>query len=188
MHEPYPPDVAATLRRIAEYEATVRRSWLTRFLGAAAHAPLISRLYRSVGPRLDTLLGRKLDGRVLAEVYGLPGLILVTRGAKTGLPRTAPLLYVRDGDDFVVVGTNFGQAHHPAWSNNLLAHPDATIEVGPARLDVRGSLVDEGQFRALWPRFVALGSVYETYLERSGRTPRMFRLSPRVGEGAGSGA
>ena len=46
------------------------------------------------------------------------------------------LIYVRDGADFMVVGSNFGQHHHPGWTANLLAHPDAFIEVGPERLPV----------------------------------------------------
>ena len=90
-----------------------------------------------------------------------------------------PLIYVRDGDDFVVVGTNFGQRHHPGWTANLMAHADASIEVGPERLPVTGELVDQATWERLWPRFVAIYPGYANYLTRCApRKPRMFRLHP----------
>lgn len=67
-----------------------------------------------------------------------------------------PLIYVRDGNDFMVVGTNFGQRQHPGWTANLLAHPDASIEVGPERLAVTGESADQPARERLWPRFVAI--------------------------------
>ena len=80
----------------------------------------------------------------------------------------------------MVVGTNFGQRHHPGWTANLLAHPDASIEVGPERLSVTGELVDEATWERLWPRFVAVYPGYANYLTRCApRKPRMFRLRPR---------
>ena len=91
-----------------------------------------------------------------------------------------PPIYVRDGDDFMVVGTNFGQRHHPGWTANLLAHPDASIEVGPERLPVTGELADQATWERLWPRFVAIYPGYANYLTRCApRKPRMFRLRPR---------
>ena len=123
-------------------------------------------------------LTRRFGGRVTARIHGVPALLLTTTGARSGLPRTSPLLYVRDGDDFLVVGTNFGQANHPAWTGNLMAEPRAAIEVGPERLAVVGAMVDEAEFGSLWPRFVAIYPGYAAYLERCGRSPRMFRLRP----------
>jgi len=64
----------------------------------------------------------------------------------------------------MVVGTNFGQRHHPGWMANLLAHPDASIEVGPEQLSVTGELVDQATWERLWPRFVAVYPGYANYL------------------------
>jgi deazaflavin-dependent oxidoreductase (nitroreductase family) len=61
---------------------------------------------------------------------GAPILLLTTTGARTGQPRTAPLVYARDGDRFVVVASRAGAAVNPAWYHNLLAHPLATVELG----------------------------------------------------------
>jgi len=57
--------------------------------------------------------------------------VVITTGARTGWLRVSVLLYVRRGQDFAVIGTNFGQPQHPAWTANLLSHPEAAIEVGP---------------------------------------------------------
>jgi deazaflavin-dependent oxidoreductase (nitroreductase family) len=166
------------LQRIAEYEATVRPRPLTRLLRVISRWRAFAWFYRRVGPRIDPWLMKRWQGRLVARVYGVPALLLGTRGAKTGLLRSTPLLYLRDGDDFIVVGTNFGQAHHPAWTANLLARADASVEVATARVEVTAHLVDEQTFAAHFPRFVAIYPGYALYLERSGRSPRMFRLCP----------
>jgi hypothetical protein len=72
---------------------------------------------------------RKTHGQIISRWYGLPALLLATTGAKSGQRRVQPLVYVRDGRDFAIVGTNFGQTHHPAWTANLLAHPAGQREL-----------------------------------------------------------
>jgi deazaflavin-dependent oxidoreductase (nitroreductase family) len=170
--------LADKLQRIADYErgrrktvpGVIRSVWRTRAYAA---------FYRWYGPKADPRLYRKTQGRAALQL-GFPVLLLTTTGAKSGLPRLMPLIYVRDGDDFVVVGTNFGQRHHPGWTANLLAHADASIEVGPEQLSVTGELVDQAAWERLWPRFVATYPSYANYLTRCApRKPRMFRLRPR---------
>jgi deazaflavin-dependent oxidoreductase (nitroreductase family) len=170
------PSGGTALERIAAYESTLRRGVVTSFLRVAGKSPLFALLYRRIGPIIDRWIARRGNGWFTARVYGMPALLLTCTGAKSGLPRTSPLLYVRDGDDFVVVGTNFGQQHHPAWTNNLLANPRAVIEVGPEKLDVTGVAVTEQEFKSLWGKFNEIYPGYAGYLERSGRMPRMFRL------------
>jgi deazaflavin-dependent oxidoreductase (nitroreductase family) len=170
---------STALQRIAEYETTVRPGPVTRMLRVMGRWRAFAWFYRRVGPRIDPWLMKRWQGRLVAKVYGVPVLLLGTRGAKSGLPRTTPLLYLRDGDDFILVGTNFGQAHHPAWTANLLATPDASIEVGIVRLEVSAEIVDEQTFATHFPRFVVIYPGYALYLERSGRSPRMFRLHPK---------
>ena len=128
---------------------------------------------RQVDPRIAHLR----QGRVMAAVYGFPMLMLHTIGARSGQPRSSPLLYVRDGDDLMLLGTNFGQAKHPAWTANLLAHPEAAVEIGPVRLKVDASLVDDATWERVFPSFVAVYPGYADYLgRREGLPPRMFRL------------
>jgi deazaflavin-dependent oxidoreductase (nitroreductase family) len=80
---------------------------------------------------LDRLLLRLTHGRVSIPgvVTGLPVIMLTTIGAKSGKLRTVPVVGLRDGDKVVVIASNYGQTHHPAWYYNLRAHPEATLEL-----------------------------------------------------------
>ncbi len=170
--------LAATLQRIAEHERG-RRASVPRVIRSVSRTRTFAAFYRRYGPKADPWLLRQTRGRAALRL-GAPILLLTTTGARSGLPRVMPLLYVRDGDDFFVVGTNFGQRHHPGWTANLMAHPDASIEVGPERLPVTGELADRATWERLWPRFVAAYPGYANYLTRCApRKPRMFRLHPR---------
>ncbi|MCA1006622.1 nitroreductase family deazaflavin-dependent oxidoreductase [Rhodococcus hoagii] len=102
---------------------------------------------------LDRLVFRLSGGRrtLTSLALGWPIVMLTTEGARSGLPRTVPLLGLPDGDQIVVIASNYGQAHHPAWYANLRAHPSASMTVagGPAqRIRAREA---EGDERArLW--------------------------------------
>ena len=102
-------DLATRLGEIAEYEHTVHSTLMTRIFRRLGPTKVFIALYRRFGPKVDPWVMRSRGGRTMTRLYGLPGLLLDTTGVKTGLVRTSPLLYVRDGDDFVVIGTNFGQ-------------------------------------------------------------------------------
>jgi deazaflavin-dependent oxidoreductase (nitroreductase family) len=172
-------DTAARLDALAEHERRVRAGPLTRLMRRLGRTPQFAAVYRRVGPVIDPRIAHIHEGRFMAKLYGFPVLILHTTGAKSALPRSSPLLYVRDGDDVMLIGTNFGQPKHPSWTANLLAHPEATVEVGPVRLPVRAEQVDQDTFDALFPAFVAVYPGYADYLgRREGLAPRMFRLRP----------
>jgi deazaflavin-dependent oxidoreductase (nitroreductase family) len=167
----------AKLRRISDHEKRVRGNPLTALTRRLSTTKAFADVYRRIGPKIDPTLIKVRDGRFLAGLYGFPFCTLHTTGAKSGQPRQSPLLYVRDGDDVMLLGTNFGQAKHPAWTANLLAHPDAAVEVGPVRLAVRAELVDDQTHERLFPSFVAVYPGYADYLgRREGLAPRMFRL------------
>jgi deazaflavin-dependent oxidoreductase (nitroreductase family) len=143
------------------------------------------RWFATVGRRLvpvDRALQRITKGRI--DKLGrrsLPTLLLTTVGAKSGQPRTVPLLYAIDGDSFVVTASNWGQRHHPAWSGNLLATPEATATVAGREIPVRAELA-EGELRErLWVEVTKVWPAYDTYSERSGRHLRVFLLRRRSG-------
>lgn len=84
---------------------------------------------------------------------GTPVLLLTTTGRRTGAARTVPLMYVRDGDRFIVVGSNFAAPDRdPAWWLNLKAHPVATVQLGKREQRVRARRLEEGAATELWPR------------------------------------
>ena len=154
---------------------------IRRLVRRAGHTRTLSRLAPLLVPA-DRLVGRLTGGRVVA--LGLvPSLILTTTGRRSGLPRRSPLLYVRDGDAFVVIGSNWGKTGQPAWSHNLLADPRATVTVGGRHLPVTARLATGAERERLWERLVAEWPAYRTYVERAGgRDIRVFRLTP-VSEG-----
>jgi len=80
---------------------------------------------------------RANHGKFTGPMAGRSILILTTTGARTGKERTAVLGYGRDGDRLVVIASNNGAAVAPAWYNNLLVHPTATVELGPEPFKVR---------------------------------------------------
>ena len=109
-----------------------------------------SKAFRKVGPKvvppLDRTLHKLTGGRVIVSRLMVPCMVLTTTGRKSGLPRESPLACVPDGDGgWWVVGSNFGQETHPAWTGNLIADPNATVSYehtrrrsSPHLLDRRG--------------------------------------------------
>ena len=127
---------------------------------------------------LDKWLFRKTGGR-----RGLSPrrtmFHLTTTGAKSGRPRSVPVLYLREGSTFWVMASNFGQEHHPAWSYNLLKNPDARVQIGDEGYDVRARLATDGEKERLWPRLVELYPSWKQYTRWTDRKFRLFALEPR---------
>ena len=135
-----------------------------------------SRLSNSLGARglrwagkLNIPLYRWSGGRIGGKVGKAPVLLLTTTGRKSGQQRTAPVVYLADGERMAIINTNAGNAKVPAWSFNLRANPEAEVEVGRRRIPIRARLA-EGEERAdLWRRHneqYAGFDFYETKLER----------------------
>src|SRR3954451_9439077 len=74
-------------------------------------------------------------------------LLLTVRGAKTGTPRTYPLAYHRDGNDYVVIASKGGAPTHPDWYRNVLVNPDVEVEVGAQRFKARARALPNGPER-----------------------------------------
>ena len=130
-------------------------------------------------PRLDRFVQRVTKGKVTLSGSQVPSLMLHCTGAKSGQPRDVPLACMPDGDSWYVVGSNYGQEKHPAWTANLLAHPDVAVTFRAQRTDVRARLLDPDEKAEVWPRLTAVWPMYDRYVERSGRDLRVFRLDPR---------
>lgn len=142
-----------------------RTRWFAR-LGRTASG-LDRRLQKATGGRWS-VLGRPT----------LPQLLLTTTGRTSGQPREALLLYAADGDGWVVIGSNWGQAHHPAWSGNLLADPRAAVTVAGVTTPVVGTLADDAERARLLPALLAVWPGYDDYAARTDRDLRVFRLAP----------
>ncbi len=119
-------------------------------------------------------------------MLGSPVLLLGTQGRKSGKRRTTPLLYLRDGDNMVVVASNGGTSSQPAWWLNLQASPEAAAQVGGRRLHVRAEAVGGEERRRLWGRLVQMYGPYEGYQRKTDREIPVVVLRPVVGSGPGS--
>jgi deazaflavin-dependent oxidoreductase (nitroreductase family) len=132
-----------------------------------------------VFPVIDRWLIPRTRGH-LKVALGQPILLLHTRGARSGEPRTTPLLYTPLDGRFIVVASKAGAAHHPAWYHNLRVHPDAvSVELEGRRIAVRPRLVEEPERSELWRRVYDNYNGYETYARRaSGRIIPLVVLEP----------
>ncbi len=128
--------------------------------------------------KLHTSLFRATAGRVGGRIVGSPVLLLNATGRKTGLRRTNPLLYLRDGDRYVTVASNGGTRGHPAWWLNLKAHPEATVEVGGCKVRVRAEEASTEEKARLWPKLVEMYPSYEGYQKKTDREIPVVVLHP----------
>lgn len=132
-------------------------------------------------PRIDKVLIPRTNGRL--SVMGVDKIGLVTTtGAKSGQQRTHPLALVDDGDGLLAIGSNYGRATHPAWSANLLAHPDCTIEFRGEPAAYRAELLAGEARETAWATAVDFYAGYEGYRASCApREIRVFRLRPVSG-------
>lgn len=135
-------------------------------------------MLRAVG-RYNVPLYRITRGRIGGRIGHAPVLLLTTTGRRSGRQRTAPVVFLRDGDRAIVIGSNAGNVNEPAWSLNLKANPDAEVEIRGVRRLVRAR-VAEGEERAdLWRRMNEQYAGFEDYERRTDRDIAVFALEPR---------
>ena len=145
---------------------------------------LVADRLKWLGTRGHSWLYRTSNGRLGGSIRGTPILLLTTTGRRSGKQRVTPLIYLRDGDDLVVIASNGGSPRPPAWWLNLQARPESTVELGRARLPVRAEEADAETAARLWPAFVAAFPGYEGYRTRTNRPFPIVLLRPVTPSGA----
>lgn len=131
---------------------------------------------------LDRLVLRLSGGRTTAAAFttGLPLITLTTTGAKSGRPRSVPLLGIPTGKDLIVIASNWGQARHPAWYYNLRAHPAVTVTVNGRTLPYVARELAGPERTRCWETAVATYAGYAAYLRRAkNRQIPVILLSPQ---------
>ena len=106
-------------------------------------------------------------------------LILHSSGRTSGHTRKNPLIYGRAGDDYLIVASKGGAADHPGWYKNLLAHPDAAIQVWDAQIPVTARTASPDEKRKLWPIMTKEWPAYDQYQQKTERDIPLVILSPR---------
>jgi len=126
---------------------------------------------------LDRWVLTRSGGRFTAlGPFGTPLLVLETTGARSGAARSTPLVYLLDGDRILVVGSNFGQEHHPAWSTNLLKTPRAHVTIAGVRYPVTATMLEGPERAEGWAMFEEAARPYRAYGSRTTREIRVFSL------------
>ncbi|MGC4961531.1 nitroreductase family deazaflavin-dependent oxidoreductase [Gordonia sp. DT101] len=148
-------------------------------------SPAVASLIK-VGSRLNAKVYKATGGR-LGNTWRIgaglrnpvPMCLLTTIGRKTGEPRTAPLLYLRTGDSFVVVASQGGLPKNPAWYLNLVANPEVTIQVGKEIHELTARTATDAERDDLWPQLVSLYADFDTYAAWTDREIPVVICEPR---------
>ena len=141
-------------------------------------------------PKFPGWLARRMSGMQLRAFRrrrggrakgGLHALILETRGARTGEPRTAMLGYLEEPpDSWLVIASLAGAARNPGWLYNLAKNPEATIEFGDGlRVPVRAETLDGPELEAAWARIAVEAPAYDNYRTKTDRGMSVLRLRRR---------
>ena len=148
------------------YLDLAERSWpvLNRLMGVHTW------VYRTSGGRL---------GEHIPFVRA-PMLLLDHVGARSGVHRTSPLLYIADGDEVAIIASKGGFPKHPAWYHNLKANPQTSAQIGPERRPVRAREATPTERERIWKRAVELWPQYEEYQARTNRQIPVVVLERRA--------
>jgi deazaflavin-dependent oxidoreductase (nitroreductase family) len=147
-------------------------------------SPLVPKLLK-YGGRAQVRLYRLTNGRIGGKWRigagfrkPVPVLLLDHVGRRSGQRYTVPLLYLRAGEDLVVVASQGGLPRHPQWYRNLLATPETTVQVGAEQRRVRARAAPPDEKAALWPRLVELYADFATYQAWTDRDIPVVVLEP----------
>ena len=112
---------------------------------------------------------RETNGEVGYIWNGAPTLLLTTTGRRTGEPSTTPLIFGRDGDDFVLVASQGGAPEHPGWYRNLVKHPEVELQVKDDIFRGLARTATDDERERLWRQMAEIWPHYDAYATRTDR-------------------
>jgi deazaflavin-dependent oxidoreductase (nitroreductase family) len=122
---------------------------------------------------------RETDGETGYLWNGAPILLLTSTGRRSGESRTTPLIFGRDGDDYLIVASMGGMPRHPWWYENLSANPEAEIQVMAGRIPVMARTAAPDEKPRLWQIMREIWPNYDEYQSRTEREIPVVILTPR---------
>ena len=131
--------------------------------------------------RVHDAIYKASGGRIGHRVLGVPTLLLHTTGRRSGEPRANSLVYLRDGDRYVVVASKGGADTAPAWLHNLRANPSVEVQIGPRRRAATARVIgpEDPDFERLWKGLNELnGDRYDAYQRKTTRRIPLVVLTP----------
>jgi deazaflavin-dependent oxidoreductase (nitroreductase family) len=171
---------AGYVDRLPAVEPSAPSSAIKRLMVGVALSPPGTWFYMNVASRIDPGLIRLSRGRIDSSFGMVPLLLLTTRGARSGLERTVPLLYFTQGDDVVLMASSFGRPRYPAWYHNLRANPEAGLYRRGIRGRYRAQEVEGAERDRLYALATGMYRGYGLYEQRvqGHRHVPVLRLSP----------
>ena len=124
---------------------------------------------------------RANGGKVGGQFEGAPLLLLTTTGAKSGQRRTTPVMYLPDGNRLIIFASKAGAPTNPDWYHNLVAHPQATVEVGTETFDITAVVATGEERDRLFARQAELYPGFANYQARITRQIPVITLERREG-------
>jgi deazaflavin-dependent oxidoreductase (nitroreductase family) len=121
---------------------------------------------------------RANHGQVGGNFAGAPLLLLHSTGAKSGAARVSPVMYLADGDRYLVFASKAGSDENPAWYHNLLAHPDVEIEVGDQTIAVHATELRGAERDEKYAKQAGRYPGFAEYQEKTQRVIPVIALTP----------
>jgi deazaflavin-dependent oxidoreductase (nitroreductase family) len=112
---------------------------------------------------------RTNGGKGIGPFENAPVMLLTTIGAKSGQPRTTPLVYTTDGDRVVIIASKGGAPTHPAWYHNLVANPEVTVEIGTEKYQARADVPTGAERERLFSQQAAQMPGFAEYQRKTTR-------------------
>jgi deazaflavin-dependent oxidoreductase (nitroreductase family) len=129
--------------------------------------------------RAHAAIFRATGGRIGGRIPGVPSMLLLDHvGARSGAERTTPLVYMPDGEDFIIVASMGGYPKNPAWLHNLRAHPETRIQIGGRRIPVRAREATDAERARIWPLAIEHNPQWGRYERRTKRKIPVLILHP----------
>lgn len=166
---------------MAEDRTYARANPLQKLMRRFAASGPGSWLFARILHHIDRPVSRLTRGRhtFASLVSGLPVVMLTTKGARSGLARTVPVLGFPTADGLVVIASNYGQRHHPAWYHNLRAHPEGEVAVAGKRWRFRAAEAEGERRDRIWQDGLRIYPGWSTYERRAtDRRIAVFVLDP----------
>ena len=153
---------------------------LKRFMRTSAAWKPMSLFYAKTMHHIDRAVFKATKGKrtFAALVTGLPVCMVTTTGAKSGQPRTVPLLTIPDGPDFILIGSNYGQTFAPAWCANLRKNPKATMAFEGRTVELVAHELTGAERDEHYARGLAIYPGWSVYKTRANRVIPVFKLKP----------
>ena len=138
-------------------------------------------MFARAAPRIDRPVYRLTRGRhtFASLLSGIPVVLLTTTGARSGQPRTVPVLGLPTADGIAVIASNFGQRRHPGWYHNLRATPEGTAALDGRSYRFRAVEAEGERRQRIWDQGLRVYPGWSQYERRaSHRQIAVFVLEP----------